>query len=385
MSIIPAYSRIAFTGNPIFVDPGGYMPRPFNIVHVATGVSYTGDMSLETRINIADVAEAMVPDVAPFDNSMRDGSMIYADPDNAHRLLHVSYDAGGAEVADTIMAMRGGISAASFRRLMAEQSDIFSRRFLNPTGNFFLTTRTASWIIPIKETELHPLYFFAQPRPVEIYSGGLDEAVVIPATGQPQLCILDIEEIRRYGIENCGILDNVIDLRVDGVTVCRIVIVQDDPAPERYRLLFRNSYGVWEIMSVVGALMVADGADDDAENASYSSYDSVSDTFCRCRTRYGSSRSLTVETGTMRRDEIPLMMDMLRSPDVYLLDYAPERIKVIPSAEELSYPHDPVAPVSFNLNLTLCDKDTGMAPEYVDGSESRPPGIFSPQFSNQFN
>lgn len=269
---------------------------------------------------------------------------------------------------------------------MTESSDIFTRRFLDSAGNFFLTTRTASWIITIKETELHPLYFFAQSRPIEIHSGGLDEAVVIPATGQsPQLRLLDIEEIRRYGIENCGILDNVIDVRVDGVTVCRIVIQEAEPVPERYRLLFRNSYGVWEIMEIIGSLTVNDSTDDAAEESEYSRYDGATDSFTRCRIRSGVARILTVPTGPKRRDEIPMVMDMLRSTEVYLLDYAPDRIKVIPSAEEIIYPHDPVAPVSFNLHLTLCDRDAVITPEYIDGSESRRPGIFSPEFSEQFN
>lgn len=77
---------------------------------MASGTSYTGDLSDGARINIADVAEALVPEVALFDPADRDGSMIYAEGNDSQRMLHVSYDVSGAEESATIMALRGGIS-----------------------------------------------------------------------------------------------------------------------------------------------------------------------------------------------------------------------------------------------------------------------------------
>ena len=53
----------------------------------------------------------------------------------------------------------GGVSYRNWRRLQELGMDPFTHRFLNPAANFFLTSRTGSWRIVVRETELYPLYF----------------------------------------------------------------------------------------------------------------------------------------------------------------------------------------------------------------------------------
>ncbi len=283
------------------------------------------------------------------------------------------------------MAIPGGISKQNFRRLAELRTDIFLTRFQNPKCNFFLTTRTAGWRVVIKETELYPLYFFIhqQNEQIDVVETILGKILTFDGLDRG-VYALDIDALRRKFMAIHRVIPNIFDVYMAGVFSCRIVVEHSDISKERYRLKFRNSLGVFEIIELTGKLSVSPEYDE-ADDATFKRYDSLTGDFCIERERVERRQTITVETGIKRPDEVRFLMDMIASDEVYLLDLAELPIKVIPSVEDFSYSPRPDSPEKFSIKLTAVDTETNIMQDIIDGMEGRKPRVFTNQFSKQFN
>ena len=185
-------------------------------------------------------------------------------------------------------------------------------------------------------------------------------------------------------MQTYDLIPNMFHLNVDGNYSCCMVIEAAAAARERYRLKFRNSLGVFEIIELVGALYVS--PDYTASDASgFDRYDPDAGAFYADRERIERKQVITVETGVKRPDEVRFLMDMIGSEEVYLLDLTEFPLKVIPSAESLKYSPRPETPEKFTLKLKLADTESNIMQDIIDGLEGRKPRVFSKQFSKQFN
>lgn len=279
----------------------------------------------------------------------------------------------------------GGVSKQNYKRLLTTGQDAFTARFLNFKNNFFLTTRTAGWRVILKETELYPLYFLVSQQEEQITA--IETITRTELTFDrlyPGVYALDINALRRRFMSENRVIPNVFDIYMAGVFSCRIVVERSDISKDRYRLKFRNSLGVFEIIELTGELSITPDYSA-AEEASFKRYDSITGDFYTDRERVERKQSITVETGVKRPDEVRFLMDMIGSDEVYLLDLTPFPLKVIPSVEEFTYKPRPDTPEKFTLKLEISDSEINIMQEIIDGSEGRKPRVFSKQFSKQFN
>lgn len=359
---------------------------PFKIWVDGTAI-YNGRFNYPHVINVADIINAYVKKLPEPDavEPINFGPLKLIEDEAAVqcRYVYVYFD-GEPDNELGFLALPGGISKQNFRR-MGVGRDIFTERFCAAGTNCFLTTRTAGWRIFMKETELYPLYYI---------NDGWDDVLqfVEKATGlswtidllDPGIYALDIEELRLHFFEEHEVLANNFDIYHRGKFACRLVIEQADPSRERYRLKFRNSLGVFEIIEITGEMSITPQWED-AEEAIFKRYDEATDDYISYRDRIGRKQKISVQTGIKRPDETRFLMDMLASDEVYLLDLTGLPVRVIPSAEEFIYMPRPESPQSFAIMLELADTETNILQEIIDGSEARKPRVFSKQFSKQFN
>ena len=237
----------------------------------------------------------------------------------------------------------------------------------------------------MKETELYPLYFLIsqQIKQIDVVETVTGKTLTFDRLGMG-VSALDIDALRRRFMNDHRVIPNIFDVYMAGVFSCRVVVERSDISKERYRLKFRNSLGIFEIIELTGELSVSPEYEE-AEEAIFKRLDSVTGDFYTERERVERRQAITVETGVKRPDEVRFIMDMIASEEVYLLDLTALPVKVIPSAEEFTYRPRPDAPEKFSIKLTIADAETNIMQDIIDGSEGRKPRVFSKQFSKQFN
>lgn len=387
---------IAFSKNPILLRSSlavdGYNPItgiPFSVYASGMNQRYVGRYNQPFSVNISEIVDAYAytigePIMSYHINGVRE---VENEGTMSERMVYVDITEDNLDEWQCLI-IAGGVSRQNYRRYARMKTDAFEARFLNNANNFFMTTRTAGWRIVMKETELYPLYFisledFLYMTVVErttgktlIQEGNLDSGIFA----------LDIDALRKQFFDEYGVLSNSFDIYKGDPSQysCSIVIERSDPARERYRLKFRNSLGVFEIIELAGELTITpDYAE--ADEARFSRYDAETDAFTADRERIPRPQSLTIETGVMRADNVRFLMDMIGSEDVYLLDLSELPVKVIPSIEELKYKPRPETPQKFTVKLQMAEDETNIMQDIIDGTEGRKPRVFSKQFSKQFN
>ena len=375
---------IIFTGNPGLL--GSNEVGKLFIKMEGTTI-FEGRVSIPIRVNLADIIDA---NTAYFKDVPEDNTNpIYQIEDSGELYIrNVSVWVENSEGDDTdpveFIAFPGGISKQNYRRLYNTENDIFTARFFNPKGNYFLTTRTAGWRISMKETEVVPLYFtFKTGQCITIVEKVDDNSISFGEYGVG-VYALDINALRLRFFNEYNILSSQFDVYTDNIFSCRIVIEHVESAYERYRLKFRNSFGVFEMIELVGELTLTPSYEE-GEETTFQRYDIATDDFQTERERLPRTVSITAKTGPKRPEEVRFLMDMIASDEVYLLDLTNLPIKVIPSIDELQYSPRPEKPENFTVKLETADREINIMQDIIDGTESRKPRVFSKQFSEQFN
>ena len=386
-------SGFAFSGNPIWVaaSPRDYffgeeVKGRFVVFHRGSRV-FEGVFSPPLRVNVADVAEAMSDF---FAEPVADGRGLYLVEDGqtlADRRFDFWFEDVDSEGESEVVGctvIPGRVSRQNFRKLASLGTDPFNARFLADKGNFFLTTRSSGWMIVMKETEMSPLYF--------IQSGAATLTVTDKLTGtsiefpglESGVYALDVSEVRRMFVDRHGVLPSVLDVGRGAGFGCRVVVERAYPAKERYRLKFRNSLGVFDMIEVVGPLTQVAGEDDD-DSRIFDRYDEVADGFRRKRDRVARGMVYEAGTGTVSPRSLDLLSDMLASEEVYLMDASPDPVAVIPSVEEMSRPIRPESPVAFKIRLAAAEDTDAFTADLSGVADSIKPRVFSRQFDRKFN
>lgn len=386
----PIASGHVFTRNPLMLN----MPMRGKCVFSIYGQGYTreqpayqGEFTAPDTINLAEFIEAIIP---PIDDLGEQDAMItYGLHDGS---ITIEADDGSQEpLSWQVVAHQGGVSKQNYRKLSQVGTDIFAARFLNPACNFFLTTRTHDWRINIKETELYPLVFFYPLQGTlalcDIISGN---TVSLPAIHDEtdyhgQLCALNLKAVRQHFLNEYGSITGAFDVLVDDSPATRIAIQEAQPQRERYRLKFRNSFGAFEIIELTGEAQWAPDFDNQQDETSNKRYMPDIDDFSSWRQRLSITSVIKVSTGYKTNNELHFLLDAIASDECYLLDIDVDPIKVIPSADELNYPHRPNSPQAFDIELQPVDGDTCITDNISTSAMPARGGLFSEQFTEQFD
>jgi hypothetical protein len=350
-----------------------------------TTAIYNGMSSLPLNVNVAEILDAN----SEFFAEVPDGNTDYIckiedDRRIDQRIATIrEYTDNGYEDDASVIVIPGGISKQNYKALDAMGTDIFLQRFHNPACNFFMTTRTIGWRIAMKETELMPLYFLSEKEQF-ITLVELTQNIRYGAYIQRGVYAFDVSVLRRELYDDEGVISNMFDVYRDGKYACRIVIERSDATKERYRLKFRNSLGVFEVIEITGQMAITPEFDPDGD-AVFNRYDSVTDDYYSARERVSRPQSISIVTGSKRSDEVRFLMDMLSSEEVYLLNMISIPVRVIPSVDEMQYLATPDGPAIFTLKLDIADTETNIMQEIIDGTEGKKPRVFSKQFNDKFN
>lgn len=387
---------IAFSKNPILLRSSltvdDYNPItgiPFTVYASGMNQRYVGRYNQPFSVNISEIVDAYAytigePIMTYHINGVRE---VEDNGTISERKIYVDITEDNLDEWECLI-IAGGVSRQNYRRYARMKTDAFEARFLNNANNFFMTTRTAGWRIVMKETELYPLYFISLERflYMTVVERTTGKTLIQDGNFDNGIFALDIDALRKQFFDEYGVLSNSFDIYKGDPSQysCSIVIERSDPARERYRLKFRNSLGVFEIIELAGELAITpDYAA--ADEARFSRYDAETDDFTADRERITRPQSLTIETGVMRADTVRFLMDMIGSEEVYLLDLSELPVKVIPSIEELKYKPRPETPQKFTVKLQMAEDETNIMQDIIDGTEGRKPRVFSKQFSKQFN
>lgn len=390
ITLTPSAAGHAFTRNPLMLNMPGAGKRVFTVYgqgYTSVNPAYKGEVTAPARINLAEFIEAVIPPVddpgepdAMLTYGLQDGSVSITVTDGENSLF-----------SQTIIAHQGGVSKQNYRKLIEAGTDIFAARFLNPACNFFLTTRTHDWRLNIKETELYPLVFFYPSQGAlavrDIVSGNI---VSLPAVSNDvdyhgKLCSLNLKAIRQHFLEEYNCITGVLDVLVDGTPAARIAIQESRPQRERYRLKFRNSLGAFEIVELTGRAQCAPEFKGEQEDQQHKRYMADIDDFAAEQQRVEISNVINLSTGYKTRQELEFILDAIASEEVYLLDLGSDPVKVIVTAEELTYDFHPDSPQAFSLKLTPVDGDTCLTGELPTETMPIRGGLFSQEFSEEFD
>ncbi len=279
----------------------------------------------------------------------------------------------------TPIAVLGGISKRAMRHLKAGGSNIFTFKLMNSAGNFFMTTRSATRSIEIRETELMPLPFIAPANQIIIQAAvGITKTLT---TNIGTCYALNVEALRKAFFNDNNILSNQFDVITADGNAVSIYIIASDTEKERYHLEFLNSYGAYERIEVTGKPSFDQ---DKTEESAFGVYDIDVDDYVETRERVSSTDILEVETGFKGEDELMFLLDMLSSDDITLIGYEDRAIKVNASAETLAFAKNITEPQQVTLKLRFSDSEKHFTQALL-GSDFDDPRIHSEEFSMQFN
>lgn len=278
----------------------------------------------------------------------------------------------------SLKAVIGGISKRLLRRLLDENSNIFTWKLFNSSVNFFKTTRTNGRIITIRETELLPIPFLYPDGALKVVAAGIETSLSGTA-GQP--VALNLYRLRKKLFQTNQKLASVFDIYSGSTKSCTIFITPGTVSRERYLLEFLNSYGAYERIEVTGIGNIESEIESDS---TYQIYDESIDDYIEARERQSARDKLLVESGYRNTEELVHLMDMLASDDIKILGLSGRNIRVNAVADNLTHAIRSTVPESIKMTLHFVDSDvryTGSLSEDEIGN----PRIHTEQFTPQFN
>lgn len=274
----------------------------------------------------------------------------------------------------------GGISKRAMRHLNQEGSNIFTFKLLNAAGNFFMSTRSETRVLVIRETELRPLLFIAPKAEFTITAAeGLTKVIEGLTIGQ--CYALNLEALRRWFFDTENVLLNQFVVSTDEGEAVTIVISPATTEKERYYLEFLNSYGCYECIDVSGKPTLDQ---DTGEEETYGKYDELVNDYVESRERLKTVDTIHVQTGYKTGKDLLFLLDMLSSDDIYLLGYEDREIKVNASADSLAIAKTMGQPQSLPITLKFADSERHFTQALL-GDDFNNPRIHTKEFSKEFN
>lgn len=383
-------SGFAFAGNPIILEsdetPEDGMRGASFLVKYEGKQVYSGRFYPPLNIDFSEIAASVaewlpergVGGVGPL-NQLAD----FSAQGSKTRMMEVTVDYGHTDENFSAILLPGGISKQNFRYYARSGKDVFDSRLFPKESNFFFTTRTNDWRIEVKETELYPLYFVVGNKGVKISLEGSLSNQPLEYDLRSGVFALDIDNMRRINLEETGSLENVFNVFIDKVFACQIVITFCKPEKDRYRLKFRNSFGVFEIIDISGQL-IGSAEKETEEETGYSQIDDVTRSFLNLRERVENdlSYSITINKGN---NSSQFILDMISSEEIYLLDAFDMPVRVNVTAESLQWQHIREIPERITLKLAVVESET-FCNEPIDSTTgSKKPRIHTKEFNKPFN
>ena len=276
--------------------------------------------------------------------------------------------------------MLGGISKRAMRHLNQEGSNIFTFKLLNAAGNFFMSARSETRTLAIRETELRPLLFIA-PKTEFTVTVTEGMAKVIEGLTIGQCYALNLEALRRHFFDTENVLVNQFVVSTDEGEAVTIVISPSAIEKERYYLEFLNSYGNYECIDVSGKPKLEQ---DTGEEETYGKYDELVNDYVESRERLRTVDTIHVQTGFKTGKELLFLLDMLSSDSIYLLGYEDREIKVNASADSLAIAKTMGQPQSLPITLRFADSEKHFT-QALRGDDFGDPRIHTQEFSKEFN
>lgn len=382
----------AFTGNPIMIsEQGGVSSYSRFEIQIGTRKVYCGKFTSPLSIDIADIVDSFVPHIPEIPNDnvnpfVEVESMTQMSDRLVSFRLVPEDGASGAAESVSFYALPGGISRQHLRVYADSGVNVFDARFLNPRANFFLTTKNSGWLIKISEKEAGALYFIAGPDDYELRVtesiSGRHLSFEINGLG---IYALDVNAMRRRFFDCHNVLSACFDVYRNNSFACRIVIAREYAALEEYCFRYRNSFGVFDKLMLAGELMVTQAVLDKENIEIYGKYNRIIGSVSKQRERVSYEKTFSIDTILRSSLNINALLDMLASDEVYLVNSSGLSVRVIPSAENLSFRVAVVAPLKISLKFEAADYESNLMPDIINVFEPRRKRIFSNQFNSCFN
>ena len=367
-------STIALAGNPIKLTINSSSVVSY-IIRQADRTIFSGSGEGEFSVFLQDILSGILSPKHLLNEST---DILLADSTSATDIAISVQNTQGETKTLSLKAVIGGISKRLLRRLLDENSNIFTWKLLNSSANFFKTTRTNGRIITIRETELLPIPFLYPDGALKIVAAGIETSLSGTA-GQP--VALNLYRLRQKLFQTNQKLASVFDIYSGSTKSCTIVITSGTVSRERYLLEFLNSYGAYERIEVTGIGNIESEIESDS---TYQVYDESIDDYIEARERQSARDKLQVESGYRNTEELVHLMDMLASDEIKILGLSGRNIRVNAVADNLTHAIRSTVPESIKMTLHFVDSDvryTGSLSEDEIGN----PRIHTEQFTPQFN
>lgn len=371
-NIYPA--TMALTGNPIRLSVNTTSLATY-VIKEGNNTVYTGSGEGDFSVFIQDILAAIVQPTTLYNESI---DVLLSATGRAKDITITVTNTEGGEVTLTSKALIGGVSKRTLRRLNDENSNIFTWKLLNSTGNFFQTTRGNGRIFTIRETELLPIPFIYPDAELKVAAAGIDTPLP-GTTGDP--VALNLYRLRKNLFETNHVLASVFDVYSGETKACTIVITPGTVTRERYLLEFLNSYGAYERIEVTGIGSIEHKA---ADEETYFVYDELVDDYVEARERQSGTDTLKVESGYRSPEELGHLIDMLSSDDIKILGLDGRNIKVIATADNLTSAARATVPESIKLTLRFAESEHHHTDSLLD-DDFGSPRIHTEQFTKEFN
>ncbi|MDR0866579.1 MAG: hypothetical protein LBO74_16850 [Candidatus Symbiothrix sp.] len=271
------------------------------------------------------------------------------------------------------IALRGGISNQSFRKLWENGYDIFTYRLGSYFDQFLFTTRTNGKEIKLKKAELYPFVFIHFGLPITFRS---ESGTEIQTEAQPAgtICAMDIRAV--LGEMPAG--TKRIDVCPQGDYSFHFLIQEERKLEEKYLIRFRNSLGAFEMIEVTGR------ANHAPEFLNENSYETLTDFdfYEERRSRVKTKGVIEVETGYKERKDFPFIMDMIKSDEIYFLCPDGDSFRCHVTAESVQYRNFMTESTSIKLKIREVTEEEFSMPKIEFSDDS---GIFYDTFDETFN
>lgn len=375
--ILPA--GMAMTGNPILVKVTAYGEK-----YVQVSVKHN-DKEIFSTSGIPDASgniEFRIDEVLNMlltSRVIESVDLLVALPEMTTSYSVIVRGQSGITVTISGECFTGGASKRELRKFV-DVNILETFKILNRNGNFFLTTRTQLDLIPMRESEIYPLYFI-HPDGIIRVEDSSGNTITLPTGTARRPYALNLPVIRKQFLE-AGTLSNYFKIFVDDICACRIVLVPTVDVDDRYIVQFRNSYGAYERIEVTGTPTLESKYDNTA--AQYSGYDEDIHDFSSSTKKVKATKVIKVHTGYQTPEEANFINDLLSSDDVQLLTMNADVFKVLVSAQKVEQKLlQSITPESIQLNIQFVDAESYNTPGIIGNVLAN--RIFSIHFDQTFN
>lgn len=369
---------MALSGNPIRLDINSSTPVSY-IIRDRDDIIYEGS-GAEGNFNVF-IDEILAAILSPTKFTGEETDIVLPTVGNLKEYsIQITNQEGESKILQHKVLL-GGISKRAMRHLNQFGSNIFTFKLLNAAGNFFMSTRSETRILTIRETEIKPLLFIAPKSELTItVAEGISK--IISDLVIEECYALNLGALRKFFFDNHNILANRFDISTDEGIAVKIIITPTNTKKERYYLMFLNSYGAYECIDVTGSPTLDQDTGEDEQL--YGKYDEEINDYTESRERVSTIDTIHVQTGFKTEQELKFLLDMLSSDNIYLIGYEDREIKVNASADSLAIAKKMNQPQSLPITLRFCDSERHFTQALKDLDFSNP-RIHTQEFSKEFN